>query len=228
MAQPRHSEPNCSQAVCATACTVREPLCVCVLPGHSLMAAPLVKPPMTLWERKLVRKPRLKTPTAVYMQATSSDSCIARWLYICCTGTSSAGGLFCGQTQSDRGRERRMGRREVKSLACHARPGVLQWKLCPLRGTASSVKANALVGSAPVPTERCCPSCAPATQRPTPVKHLRACGAHPHPHPHPLGSPTGLVMSALPGTTSLSEEEISRDVTATGPTASSLLLPKKA
>jgi hypothetical protein len=38
------------------------------------MAAPLVNPPMTLWDRKFVRNPRLNTPTAVYMQATSSDS----------------------------------------------------------------------------------------------------------------------------------------------------------
>jgi hypothetical protein len=45
----------------------------------------------------LVRKPRLNTPTAVYMHATSSDSWMARWLYICCTGTSSGGGLFCSQ-----------------------------------------------------------------------------------------------------------------------------------
>jgi len=35
-------------------------------------------------------------------------------------------------------------------------------------------------------------------------------------------------MSELPGTTALREEEISREVTATGPTASSLLLPNTA
>jgi hypothetical protein len=42
---------------------------------------------LTEWLRKFVRKPRLKTPTAVYMHATSSDSWMACWLYCACTAT---------------------------------------------------------------------------------------------------------------------------------------------
>jgi hypothetical protein len=39
-----------------------------------IMAAPLVKPVMTLWDRKRTRKPRRSTPTPVYMQATMKAS----------------------------------------------------------------------------------------------------------------------------------------------------------
>lgn len=38
------------------------------------MAAPLVKPPMTEWERKFVRNPSLRTPMTVYMIETSRAS----------------------------------------------------------------------------------------------------------------------------------------------------------
>lgn len=40
-----------------------------------MMAAPLVKPVMTLWLRKRTIKPSLSTPMAVYMQATRNASC---------------------------------------------------------------------------------------------------------------------------------------------------------
>lgn len=65
------------------------------------------------------------------------------------------------------------------------------------------------------------------------VDHVCPLGAHSFKElPHTLNqfnstcnTLTGLVISELPGTTSLSDEEIRSDVTATGPTASSLLLP---
>lgn len=44
-------------------------------------------PRRTECDKKFVRKPRLNNPTAVYMQATRSDSWMALRLYSSCTGT---------------------------------------------------------------------------------------------------------------------------------------------
>jgi hypothetical protein len=55
-----------------------------------MTAAPDVKPAVTECDRKLVRKPSLSAPTAVYMHATMKDSWMARWLYCIWTSASSA------------------------------------------------------------------------------------------------------------------------------------------